>query len=327
VTNNPEPEPEDMDKFPDVPYHLINVKEYLKNNGGLFSAVYSKGCPFGCGFCCNPLLSKRKWRTYSTKRIVDDLEYNYEKYHFKKLKFNDENFFVAFDRIDKISKSINDRYEWECQARIDSAARFDFNLLRKRGLYQIQPGIESGNDRILKLINKGLDRQRILDYNKSLANTGVISTYNFMMGFPTETVKEMHDSVSLALRLVKENPNAEISAFYIYVPYPGCDLYNLAMRLGFKPPKNLANWALFNRQQLYTPWIQKNIEMLKNIALTSKFVDGKRMGRLFENTWLPNFMPNILAKIYQRRWKKKDFHNHLDNKAIDYVTNKVVKLF
>jgi len=327
IINNPEQAPEDINNFPDVPYHLIDVKEYLKNNGGLFSTMYSKGCPFGCGFCCNPLISKRRWRTVKAERIVADIEYNHSKYHFKKLRFNDENFFVDADRVEKISKAINNAYEWECQARIDSAPRFDFNALKKRGLYQIQPGIESGNDRILKLINKGITKQQIIDYNRMLAKSGIITTYNFMMGFPTETVPEIYESIDLSMQLFKENPNAEISAFYIYVPYPGCDLYDLSIKEGFVPPTKLEEWAVFSRQQLHTPWIQNNIGMMKNIALTSKFIDGKRMARLFKKTPIPGIAPQLLAKIYQRRWRKKDFKNYPDIKMVNFAASKVVKIF
>lgn len=324
---NPDAEVEDLNNFPEIPYDLVDIEYYLKNNGRLFSTIYSRGCPFGCSFCCNPLLSKRKWRTLSTKRITEDMERIYNKYHFKILKFNDENFFVDYNRVEEISKFINNRYEWQVQARIDSVARFDYAELKKRGLSQIQPGIESGNDRILKLIKKQITVKDVIEHNRKLNETGIIATYNFMIGFPTETNEEIFDTVNLALQLLKENQKAEISGFYIYVPYPGCELYDLSLKQGFSPPQTLEGWAEFSRQQLYTPWIQDKKEMLKTIGLSSKFVDGRRINRIFEKTLIPRAIPLILSKIYQKRWQKKDFKNRIDLKMINFVINKMVKAF
>ena len=148
-----------------------------------------------------------------------------------------------------------------------------------------------------------------------------------MMGFPTETLPELYDSINLSLRLIHDNKHAEISAFYIYVPYPGCELYDLSIKEGFIPPKKLKDWTKFSRQQLYTPWIQDKKDILLNIALTSKFIDGRRINRLFEKTPLPKIIPEQLSKTFQKRWIKKDFKNHMDIKAINYIISKYVKVF
>jgi len=324
IISNPDDKPLDMNALPDIPYDIVNINDYLNSNGGLFSVLHSRGCPYGCAFCCNPLLSKRRWRTFSVERITKELELAHSKYKFKKLKFNDENFFVNKDRVEGIADFINNAYEWEAQARLDTVARFDYEKLRRKGLYEIQPGIESGNDRVLKLINKQLNVQKIIEYNRAISKVDLVVTYNFMMGFPTETIEELFDSLNVAIQLVKENKNAEISAFYIFVPYPGSALYDLSIKQGFVPPKTLEGWALFNRQQLYTPWIQDKKEMFQNIALTSKFIDRRRINRLFEKTRLPKFIPSLLGKLYQSRWGKKDFESHLDVKAINYAVSRMV---
>lgn len=327
LIENPDRAPLDLANYPALPYDLVDVSAYLQQNGGMFSAVYSFGCPFACAFCCNPLLSKSKWRTFPTARIIEELDQVQARYHFKKLKFSDENFFVDHGRVEEISRAINARYEWEAQARIDSAAKFDYAALRARGLYQIQPGIESGNDRVLDLINKSLTVDKILAYNRVLSQTGIIATYNFVMGFPTETEAELYDSLDLAMRLLAENPRAEISAFYIYVPYPGCELFDFSVAQGFQPPNDLEGWACYHRQQRSTPWIQDKLTMLTMIVLTSKFIDGKRATRLFQKWHLPAFIPWLMGALYRRRWKQRDFKNHLDMKLLNLVVNRSIRIF
>jgi crotonobetainyl-CoA:carnitine CoA-transferase CaiB-like acyl-CoA transferase len=48
----------------------------------------------------------------------------------------------------------------------------------------------------------------------------------------------------LAIQLTKENPNASISGFYVYVPYPGAELYQAALRDRFVEPATLEEWTV-----------------------------------------------------------------------------------
>ncbi len=316
----------DLNKLPELPYHLIDMKEYLKKSDGMFSFQGSRGCPFKCAFCCNPLLSKGFWRTMSAERIMSEINMVHEKYKFKKLKFNDENFFVDKERVYKIADSINGAYEWEAQARIDTVSYMDYVRLRKSGLYQVQPGIESGNQRILNLIHKQLTLDKILEYNKLMAKTGVIATYNFMMGFPGETVDEIKDSVNFVLKLLGENPLAELSAFYTFVPYPGTELFDLSLQYGFKPPESLGGWAKYSRQHTETPWIQDKKEMLQNLEITSKFVDSRRIPRLFKGTFVPGFVPKIMGNAFRKRWAKGNFSMSSDLKLVKMIIERKVRV-
>ncbi|MBU4502864.1 MAG: B12-binding domain-containing radical SAM protein [Nanoarchaeota archaeon] len=315
-----------LDKLPELPYHLLDIKNYIKMMNGVFSFQGSRGCPFKCAFCCNPLLSKGFWRTMSAERIMQEIQMVHNKYKFKKLKFNDENFFVNKERVYKIADAINDAYEWEAQARIDTIDYMDYDRLRKSGLYQIQPGIESGNQRILNLIRKQLTTEQILNYNRKLAKTGIIATYNFIMGFPSETIEEIKDSVKFVLKLLDENPYSELAAFYVFVPYPGTELFDLSLKYGFIPPNSLAGWGEFSRQHLETPWIQDKKELLQNLEITSKFVDSRRIARLFKGTFLPRVIPKILGNIYRKKWQKENFKMSFDLRILKFFIEKKVKI-
>jgi len=62
---------------------------------------------------------------------------------------------------------------------------------------------------------------------------------------PTETPDELRQSIELADRLIAENPKA-VKTFNIYTPYPGTDLYGVALQRGLKVPERLEDWARFN---------------------------------------------------------------------------------
>jgi radical SAM superfamily enzyme YgiQ (UPF0313 family) len=77
-----------------------------------------------------------------------------------------------------------------------------------------------------------------------------------MMGLPTETPDEFAQSIRLAERLVEENPKA-VKSFNIYTPYPGTELYHVALQHGLRKPERLEDWARFNFRRVASdaPWV------------------------------------------------------------------------
>src|SRR3989344_6872310 len=109
----------------------------------------------------------------------------------------------------------------------------DLSLLVESGLESLQPGIESGSDRILGLIKKRETAEVYLEANRVLSGIDLRPLYNFMLGFPTETLDEMKATLNLAWRLLEENTKAMVAGVYVAVPYPGTELYEEALKHGF----------------------------------------------------------------------------------------------
>lgn len=298
IMNNPERFFLDLNKLPPIPYHLINIPKYLKLSNNNFIFVSSKGCPHQCGFCCNVVYSKSCWRSTSVNKIVEQLDFLIDKYSLEKILFYDENFLVNKKRVYELSKFLNDKVvDWEIQARVDDLNKYDVGKLHARGLSELQIGVESGNNRILSLLQKKITRKQVIDLNKKLK---IRTNYNFIIGFPTETKQEILDSVSLALKLLEDNPFARISAFYIYTPYPKTPLFHLAVHQGFKPPNNLEGWAGIHRHKVS---FQKNRFFLYKLLFSSKFIDGQRINQWFSSTLLPMFIPYYLGRYFRKRWQ------------------------
>lgn len=314
----------DMDKLPTLPYGLIDEKHYISTKSMVKEGaartlpfITSRGCPHGCAFCCNPRLSKRRWRCMSAKKAYKDVMYMVERFDLDSVIFHDENFLTNPKRIEELASMINNKFSWSAQARMDELERTDIGLLERNGLNLLQPGIESGSDRILSLVNKGETKKQILQANKKLAKTNITSVYNFMMGFPTETIGEVEETVDLALKLIKDNPNGQISGFYVFAPYPGTQLFDLAVKEGFEAPTGLEGWARFSRQHLATPWIQDKLPTLLNIMYTSKFVDGVRLKNFFREMHLPDSAMKWAGNYYRKKWEKHEFRDSLDIKVLN----------
>jgi radical SAM superfamily enzyme YgiQ (UPF0313 family) len=331
-----------LDTFPDLPYDLLRagIETYIGSQGRFadFDArglimITSTGCPYRCKYCTMPGMgSTRTQITESPDRVVKRVVELIEKFGIDAIAFHDEEFMVNPQRTIDIAKQIIDKiggrkagFRWWCQTRMDSLERLSnwkgqnyLPLLAESGLESFQPGIESGNNRILTMIQKQETTDQFIRINKLLAQyPEFMPLYNFIVGFPTETIDEMKQTLQLAEQLISDNPNTMIAGVYILVPYPGTEMYDIALQVGFVPPNTLEQWAQFNRQQLLTPWVADNPEVLhlaEFARLTSRFIDGKRLPRRLDHALggisglsEKNFVE--LSNIVKKCWKDGDFSN------------------
>lgn len=321
-------EPEDI---PELPYDLVDVEKYVKNGGMALSKkermlpfISSRGCPYRCSYCSTGFLSERRWKSLSAEETVRRVLNISKKYKLDFVKFYDENFLSNPKRAEAIAEGIGNQVQWSIQARMDNILMVDLKKLEKGGLRFVEPGVESGSNRILSLIAKDETRETMLEANRKLAETNIKSYCNFMMGFPTETYDELMESIDFALRMIEENRNAHISGFNTYMPYPGSALYPLALQYGFKSPENLEGWIDYTRQDQPTPWTQDKTGMLSTIAYSSKLVDGKRMKLILRNTAVPPFIITMLGAYFRHKWRKHDFRETILVKALKYVAKRAM---
>jgi radical SAM superfamily enzyme YgiQ (UPF0313 family) len=326
---NSSAEQPDPNLIPEIPYRLVDVENYVKSGGITFDKkervlpfVSSRGCPYSCTFCSTAGISKGKWRSMTAELTYERVSSMVRKFNLDTVKFYDENFTSNPKRAERIAELVAGDFYWSMQARMDNMLITDMKKLEAGGLRVVEPGVESGSDRILKLINKGEDKATMIAANRKLSQTNIKAFYNFMMGFPGETYDELMETVDLALQLIRENPNAHITQFYIFVPYLGASLFEYAVQQGFRVPKTLEEWIAFSRQQTYTPWIQDKKDILETIMYTSKFVDGKRLCQVLRNTRIPKFFIRGLSSNYRKNWEKHKFNKTLSVKILDTMVKK-----
>jgi radical SAM superfamily enzyme YgiQ (UPF0313 family) len=163
-----------------------------------------------------------------------------------------------------------------CFSVLNKMAEEDFALLEKAGCKCLAVGVESGSERIRRLLRKPIDERGLLDLNRRLSRYPFSLIYFFMMGFPTETQEELASTARLFLRLLKDNPNASKS-LNVYTPYPGTELFDVAVRHGLDIPRRTEDWAAFNYRNLprRSPWISKDMRsLIEMLDFCSFFVDG-----------------------------------------------------
>lgn len=284
--NQPRPLVQDLDSLPDLPYELIDVKKYygfdLENREGSITLNTSRGCPFKCAFCYDTRMYGNTWRGFSAKRTVEIIRNVVNRFGIRNIFFQDDNFAANLKRFKDIVYGIIDEkidIKWGLLGiRLDTLKLLDDAFLRdleKAGCVNMDSGVESGSDRILKMIRKGITVKEIIDINKKMGNYSFKAKYTFIVGYPSETEEEMIQSVKLALQLVKDNKNA-YTPFFIYTAYPGVELWEIAKQYGIEEPKKLEEWENFDYENAYLnyKWLDKRkIKMMRNLAFTSNFAN------------------------------------------------------
>ncbi len=198
-----------------------------------------------------------------------------------------------------------------------------FELLKKAGGRMLVIGVESGSQRILDLINKGIKISEVLEFNRRVKKFGIIPRYCFMMGFPTETLEDIRETVSLIFKLLEENDDA-IKDINIYTPYPGTELYELSIKHGLKPPEKLEDWISFNWRTINirnTPWITKEREkLLRMLHCSSQFLE-KNLS--LNPLWPTNPLVVFLARLYhpfaRMRVKKLFWRFPVEIKLVEWL--------
>lgn len=283
-----------MDGLPQLPLSLVDLNNFLPVFKGrrTFNIETSRGCPNQCRFCYNSAYNKNSWRALSAQRALDDLRYLHKEFNIGSFYVIDDNFFVDLKRSRAIAEGIIEEKMdifWEVQGiNINSAVKMDddyLELLVKAGMKKVHFGVESGSEKILKLVNKNLKVEDVIKINKSWSRHNIVMQYNFMCGFPEEGMEDIRKTKDLVFRLMKENRRALISPLCPYTPYPGTDLYDRSLEYGFIRKKKLEDW----READYGDNLwesQEKKKMLSSLFFASMFLDSHRSKDMVESRLL-----------------------------------------
>ncbi len=279
----------DQDSLPPLPYQHLNkfydLKHYLSKTflgKRTFSYHSSLGCPFTCSFCAVVPIYEGRWKAKSAQTVYNDVKYFKDTYGVDAIEFHDNNFFTSRKRVVEFSKLVmNDGITWWGEGRIDTINKYsdeDLYTMKKAGCKMIFLGAETGNDDILKQMNKGGTQtgQTIKDFAKRLAPIGIIPEFSFVLGMPADSTQKVMDQINWDIQFIREikelNPNAEI-IIYLYSPVAteGSELYEQIQAAGFSFPKELEDWLnpewenFDLRKNPLTPWLKPEmVDKIKN---------------------------------------------------------------
>jgi radical SAM superfamily enzyme YgiQ (UPF0313 family) len=320
----------DLDTLPPIPYHLVpDVLNYpfIKKYGLIIET--SRGCPYSCTYCYNAAYCGRKWRKKSPAKVIGEITHYRNTYGVRHFHIIDDNFFVDVNRAKEILKGLHNLYKdlkIEFQGvRADTICDLDDETLSlvklmNDGTFRI--GIESGSDMVLKKIEKKTTVAINKKANAILGEKKIKAYYNFMIGFPFETVEDLKATTRFAVELMDANPYARIDFMANYQPYPGTALFDDTVRNNdVSPPQSLDEWGNFNwdtsKMRCFTG---KHRQLLERVSIASL---GLILRKNSDYTQLPKGA-RFIAKIYRHivRWRMKHFYFGLFFENYFYATQR-----
>lgn len=224
----------DIDSLPHPARHLLvspDVYSHTMFRGWKqsISVITSRGCPFQCSYCDQSVF-QRSWRAHSPDYIIDELKEIFETYGPRFVSFEDDNFFLNKKRMTEFcTKVIEQRlhFHWGCSLRLTDLSEEYIPLMYQAGCRLIYVGLESGVDRIKKMVNKDIDRDEIYAKIKLVKKYGIRIYASFILGIPTETKAEMKETVRFARSLALDGVS-----FFLFTPFHNIQLSELAHKHG-----------------------------------------------------------------------------------------------
>jgi len=246
------------------------------------SLFFGRGCPFHCKFCSR---SYQTVRYKSVDRIMQELSFFKEQYGIKAFHFCDE--LAVFKKevtYELCNKVENTGLFWDCQARVNTVDKEILQALKKANCYSIGLGLESGSNRILRAMNKGITREQSLAVLKAAKEVGMHLKLQYMFGYPGETEKDLAETVSLVK--LSGMPPRRLSWT---TPLPGSALYGDARNQGLI--KDEEAYIISLKKGMNKPnRILLNVSGLNDEEATYRYLKvHEEMGRYYfwRNVWKP----------------------------------------
>ena len=277
ILTNPDRQRTSLNDLPPMPFHIIDVEKYINDEAGIgkrtLGYASSQGCPYNCAFCADSAIYKKIRMELSAEKVIKDLKKLIEKYNLDSLIFEDTNFFVNKEKVKQICKAIIENkwnIKWMAYERTTHFLTFDeetLKLIKDSGCCLLIVGAESGSQRVLDFLSKGIKVEDTINFSKLCNKYGISVRYDFMVGLPNETSEDFQKTMNLIRDVYKINKNNELSILF-YTPYPGTPLYEKIIKdYGFKPPQSLVEWSEYDPSTLETKWIDQNYKEKLNLFL------------------------------------------------------------
>jgi len=282
---NPNKLAENLDDY-QIGWEFFDLKSYPLAPHGAFCRQYptapliiTRGCPFQCTYCGAHLISGRKIRSHSVDFTIKQIEFLHKE-GIKEIHIEDDNFTMKRDFVidfcnKLIQKKLGVTFTFPNGIRLDTLDSEMIKLMKKAGLYSVSVGIESGSDKIRKLMNKNLDAKTIREKMDLLKKEGIEVIGFFIVGYPGEIIEDIKETVKFACSLPLKR-----ATFSAFKPFPGTLIYDELVKKG--EIKEL-KWEDFS---------------LDKIAWSPKGISIKKLKNLRRNAFLRFYLrPGILLKM------------------------------
>ena len=241
----------DLDDYPYPALHLIqHLGKYHPPDATVFPAapiMVSRGCPGQCTYCQTKNIFGRRTRFRSPENVIGEIRRLVHEHGVREIHFLDD-VITANKKFVRAFCDLLKKEPYKLRLQVANGLRADMVneeilvALRDVGLSNVGFGVESGNERVLKIIKKGISKDQVRKAVKTAKSIGLETWAFFLFGLPGDTEESIRDTVDFAIEL-----NPKYAKFAILKPFPGSEAY---YQLDEKGLVDTRDYSLYG---VYTP--------------------------------------------------------------------------
>lgn len=218
----------ELDELPKPAWDLLNIEPYkntwIEKHGYFsFNLVTTRGCPYKCNWCAKPIYGNR-YNAHSAKYIVELIEETQAQFGYTHIWFADDIFGLKPNWLKEFSELIkqkNIRIKYKIQSRADLLLESSsIEYLAKSGCEHVWMGAESGSQKILDAMDKGIKVEEIKEACTLLKKHNIKPSLFLQFGYPGETMEDIQKTVQMVLETMPEDIGISVS-----YPLPGTVFY------------------------------------------------------------------------------------------------------
>jgi radical SAM superfamily enzyme YgiQ (UPF0313 family) len=233
---SPRPHIKYLDTLPRPAYELFDMEKYVKHKMSIgrkkqpmdtrvMTFITNRGCPFRCRFCSRTFSG---FRSLSAQKIIEEIEYLAKKYSLNGIAFNDELFVCDKKKISVVAPYLKKRgLFWSGQARVNLVDYPLLKMMKDNRCIGVGYGIESGSQKILDNMDKGITVLQIERAMRETMRLGLDIKVQLIFGYPGEDEQTVSETIDLFRRI--GHPGRR---FNVITPLPGSPLYDETIKNG-----------------------------------------------------------------------------------------------
>ena len=281
IKTSPRKVMKELDCLPMPAWDMLDIAPYKKmwlQHAGFFSINIgtTRGCPFKCNWCAKPIYGNR-YNARSPQNVINEIKYLNEKFGIDHIWFCDDIFGLkpgwVQEFADRVEKG-NLKFRFKIQSRADLLVQENYvEALARAGCDNVWMGAESGSQKILDAMDKGITIGQIEEATILLKKHGIKPSFFIQFGYLGETMNDIRMTIKMINRLMPHEIGVSVS-----YPLPGTGFY------------------------------EKVKEQLKG---KTNWTDSDELALMFHNTYQPSFYKQLHRYVHKSFKRNLAYQNLL----------------
>lgn len=236
IQNPPRVRIKNIDELPWPDWDVMPVRVYLDQAVGAgpsfgrsMPMMATRGCPYSCTFCSNPMMWTNKYYMRSVADVIKEIKFYKQKYDIAGIQFYDLTAIVQKQWtkdfcLKMLEENVNLEWSLPSGTRSEALDEENLKLMAQSNCRYLVYAPESGSPETLKLIKKKISLDKMKQSIRTAIRCGIVVRTNMIIGFPHEKRKNIYETLKVLVQFVVMG--VEDAPLFGFQPYPGTELFD-----------------------------------------------------------------------------------------------------